>query len=169
MQTIISVDNQRLIAFVVQIWFRKKGVYLVTNRTVFEGDSTGVNLRQSVETVSYHTSHPQATDSILIISRSCSSQTNSFQFWLAGIPSLGAVNSLISLNFRLPFSIIALKEDFFPSGGRLENLEFTFRCMMHKLPNLSTPPSSQILISDSEGCLGYQCSTEFLNSKEKSL
>ena len=80
MQTIISVDNQRLIAFVVQIWFRKKGVNLVTNRTVFEGDSTGVNLRQSVETVSYHTSHPQATDSILIISRSCSSQTNSFQF-----------------------------------------------------------------------------------------
>lgn len=33
MQTIILIDNQLVTAFVVQIWFRKKGVYLVTNRT----------------------------------------------------------------------------------------------------------------------------------------
>ena len=32
-QTIILIDNQLVTAFVVQIWFRKKGVYLVTNRT----------------------------------------------------------------------------------------------------------------------------------------
>lgn len=31
--TIILIDNQLVTAFVVQIWFRKKGVYLVTNRT----------------------------------------------------------------------------------------------------------------------------------------
>ena len=35
MPTIIHVDSQRLIAFVVQIWFRKKGVYLVTNRIAY--------------------------------------------------------------------------------------------------------------------------------------
>lgn len=33
MQTIILIDNQLVTASVVQIWFRKKGVYLVTNRT----------------------------------------------------------------------------------------------------------------------------------------
>ena len=33
MQTIILIDNQLVAASVVQIWFRKKGVYLVTNRT----------------------------------------------------------------------------------------------------------------------------------------
>ncbi len=33
-QTIILIDNQLVTAFVVQIWFRKKGVYLVTNRTM---------------------------------------------------------------------------------------------------------------------------------------
>lgn len=33
MQTIIPIDNQLVTASVVQIWFRKKGVYLVTNRT----------------------------------------------------------------------------------------------------------------------------------------
>jgi hypothetical protein len=32
-QTIILIDNQLVTASVVQIWFRKKGVYLVTNRT----------------------------------------------------------------------------------------------------------------------------------------
>lgn len=34
MQTIISIDNQRFRRLVVQMWFRKKGVYLVTNRTI---------------------------------------------------------------------------------------------------------------------------------------
>ena len=33
MQTIILIDNQLVTASVVQIWFRKKGVYLVINRT----------------------------------------------------------------------------------------------------------------------------------------
>ncbi len=33
MQTIILIDNQLVTDSVVQIWFRKKGVYLVTNRT----------------------------------------------------------------------------------------------------------------------------------------
>ena len=34
MQTIILIDNQLVTASVVQMWFRKKGVYLVVNRTV---------------------------------------------------------------------------------------------------------------------------------------
>lgn len=33
MRTIILIDNQLVTASVVQIWFRNKGVYLVTNRT----------------------------------------------------------------------------------------------------------------------------------------
>ena len=35
MQTIILIDNQFVTASVVQIWFRKKGVYLVTNRIAY--------------------------------------------------------------------------------------------------------------------------------------
>ncbi len=34
MQTITLIDNQFVTDAVVQIWFRKKGVFLVTNRTV---------------------------------------------------------------------------------------------------------------------------------------
>lgn len=35
MQTIILIDNQSVTTSVVQIWFRKKGVYLVTNRIAY--------------------------------------------------------------------------------------------------------------------------------------
>ena len=35
MQTIILIDNQLVSIVVVQMWFRKKGVYLVTNRIAY--------------------------------------------------------------------------------------------------------------------------------------
>lgn len=46
MQTIIIIDNQQFTAFVVQIWFRKKGVYLVTNRKEQQSNLLLENLRK---------------------------------------------------------------------------------------------------------------------------
>ena len=51
MQAIISVDNQRLIASVIQIWFRKNGYHLSLNRTEFESESTNANIGKNLQTV----------------------------------------------------------------------------------------------------------------------